>query len=66
MSECHTICSFTLLLIRASERVSFLDDGNEEEEEEEEEEEALNQIVISFRESHNSAPHLSLPSRELD
>jgi hypothetical protein len=33
-----------------------VDDRNEEEEEEEEE--ALNQLVISFRESHNSASHL--------
>jgi hypothetical protein len=42
-----------------------IDDGNEQEEEEEEEEgpeeeEALNQLVISFRESHNSASYLSL------
>ncbi len=33
-----------------------IDDRNEEEEEEEEEE-ALNQLVISFRESHNSASY---------
>ena len=42
------------------------DDDDDEKEDEEEEEEALNQIVISFRESHNSASHLSLHTIEID
>jgi hypothetical protein len=62
MSECHTICSFTLLLIRLNERVSFLADPSTivtKNREREGEEEALNQFVISFSESHNSASYPS-------
>ena len=76
MKECHTISS----LIKASERVSFLTEPSlmkrREKREKKgkddsvdvdvEEEEALNQSVISFRESYNSASHLSLPSIEFD
>ncbi len=49
MNECHTICS-----LKASERACFLFFHWSIEEK------ALNQLVISFWESHNSASHLPL------
>ena len=61
MSECHTIRSSMLLLIKASERVSRRSDPSMMRTTKEKETEgALNQVVISFREPHDSASRLSL------